>query len=370
MGELASMSAGMDIDLPYLSRNKDRHGNVRLYIRKNRGYVRIRGTPGTPEFLNAYKVALERLGAPKDTPGPNAREQFPRGTLGWLGVQYFASEEFKSLDAKSQATRRGVLEECFQEPHKDDDPEAMGFCPLVHLAPRHIKRLRDLKVKAGLKGAANNRRKYLSAMFGWAVDQDPPLLKSNPARDVRRVKYASSGFHTWTPDEVRQFEERHSIGTKARLALGLLLFTGMRRQDMVTLGRQHVRDGWLRFVPKKTRYKRERVSEKPWLPCLAEIVTQSPCGDLTYLVTEYGKPFTAKGFGNWFRDRCNEAELPHCTAHGLRKAGATLAAESGATTNQLMAIFDWDTPAQAKIYTDAADRKRMAGEAMPMLART
>src|SRR5215831_9890582 len=257
MGELASMSAGMDIDLPYLSRNKDRHGNVRLYIRKNRGYVRIRGTPGTPEFLNAYKVALERLGAPKDTPGPNARGQFPKGTLGWLGTQYFASQEFKTLDAQSQTTRRGVLEECFQEPHKDDDPEPMGFCPLVHLAPRHIKRLRDLKVKAGLKGAANNRRKYLSAMFGWAVDQDPPLLKSNPARDVRRVKYASSGFHTWTADEVQQFEERHPVGTKPRLALALLMFTGTRRQDMVTLGKQHVRDGWLRFVPKKTLYKRD-----------------------------------------------------------------------------------------------------------------
>jgi integrase len=241
---------------------------------------------------------------------------------------------------------------------------------LEYLSPRHIKRLRDLKFKAGLKGAANNRRKYLSAMFGWACEQDPPLLKSNPARDVRRIKYASSGFHTWSTDEVKQFEERHAVGTKARLALALLLFTGMRRQDMVTLGRQHVRDGWLKFTPRKTRYKRDRVSEKPWLPFLAEIVAQSPCGDLAFLVTEYGKPFTAKGFGNWFRDRCNEAGLSHCTAHGLRKAGATLAAERGATTNQLMAIFDWDTPAQAKVYTDAADRKRMAGDAMAMLART
>jgi hypothetical protein len=97
--------------------------------------------------------------------------------------------------------RRGVIEECFEEAHKDDDPERIGNCPLVHLAPRHIKRLRDLKMIAGLKGAANNRRKYLSAMFGWAVEQDPPLLKSNPARDVRRVRYATSGFHTWTPDE-------------------------------------------------------------------------------------------------------------------------------------------------------------------------
>jgi integrase len=277
-------------------------------------------------------------------------------------------EVVSMVDAKSQSTRRGILEACFQEPHKDDDPEPIGFCPLVHLAPRHVKRLRDLK--KGLPGAANNRRKYLSAMFGWAVEQDPPLLKSNPARDVRRVKYVSSGFHTWTADEVQQFEERHPIGTKPRLALALLMFTGARRQDMVTLGKQHVRDGWLRFVPKKTLYKRNRISEKPWLPCLAEVVAASPCGDLTFLVTEYGKPFSDKGFGNWFRDRCDEAGLPHCTAHGLRKMGATRTAESGATTNQLMAIFDWDTPAQAKIYTDAADRKRMAGEAMPMLART
>jgi hypothetical protein len=26
---------------------------------------------------------------------------------------------------------------------------------------------------------------------------------------------------------------------------------------------------------------------------------------MTFLETEYGKPFTAAGFGNWFRDRCD-----------------------------------------------------------------
>ena len=51
------------------------------------------------------------------------------------------------------------------------------------------------------------------------------------------------------------------------------------------------------------------------------------------------------------------------------KSDRLLAAENGATVNQLMALFDWDTPGQAKIYTDAADRKRMAGEAMCMLDR-
>lgn len=351
--------------LPYLSPNKDRHGNVRYYVRKGKLYVRIREKPGTPEFLAAYTTALKRLAAP---PVVDPRQPFPKGTLGWLGVQYFASDEFKALDTKSQSTRRGILEACFREPRADDDPEPMGFCPLEHLGPRHIKRLRD--VKKGFPGAANNRRKYLSSMCGWAIEQDPPLLKFNPCRDVRRINNVTEGFHTWTMDEVRQFERHYAVGTKQRLALALLLYTGTRRSDMVTLGRQHIKDDWLRFVPRKTRHKRARLSEKPWLPCLAEIVAATQCGDLTFLVTQYGKPFTAAGFGNWFRVQCDQAGLPQCSAHGLRKAGATLAAENGATVNQLMAIFDWDTPAQAKTYTDAADRKRLAGQAMPMLGRT
>jgi len=185
---------------------------------------------------------------------------------------------------------------------------------------------------------------------------------------VRRVKYAKKGFHTWTPGEVAKFEERHPVGTKARLALGLLLFTGTRRGDMVKLGRQHVKDDWLRFVPRKTLYKRQEISEKPWLSVLADLVAKSPCGNLTFLTTEYGRPFTAAGFGNWFRDRCNEATLPHCAAHGLRKAGATLAAENGATTKQLMVMFDWSTPGQAEVYIEAANKKRLAREAMPLLA--
>lgn len=293
----------MEISLPYLSSETDRHGNPRLYVRRHGRRIRIIEKPGTPDFAKAYADALERLSAlaaSPVTPTP-PRQPFPRGTLGWLGVQYFASEEFKALDAKSQSTRRKIFEACFDEPYRDDDPKPMGFCPLTSLTAHGVKRLRDLK--KGLPGAANNRRKYLSSMFGWAVEESPPLMKTNPARDVRRIKYATEGFPTWTPDEVRQFQERHPIGTKARLALALLLFTGTRRGDVVTLGRQHVRDGWLRFIPGKTKRQRKVVSEKPLLPVLASIIAASPTGDLTFLVTDYGRPFTAAGFGAWFRKR-------------------------------------------------------------------
>jgi site-specific recombinase XerD len=100
---------------------------------------------------------------------------------------------------------------------------------------------------------------------------------------------------------------------------------------------------------------------------LQKIIDGSPIGDLTCLVTEYGMPFTVNGFGNWFRDRCNEAGLPHCSAHGLRKAGAKTAAENGATPHQLMSIFGWLTLKEAERYTQEAQRKLMAAAGMELL---
>jgi integrase len=350
--------------LPYLSREQSRHGTECLYVRRSGRRIRINEPEGTPAFAKAYSEALERL---EVAPAANTRLPYvsaPRGTLGWLGALYFASSEFGSIYPKSRQARRSNLESCFREPRKPGVTDLMRDCPVNFVTASHIKMLRDRR--AVNPGAANNRLKHLSALFGWAVEAG--YATTNPARDVRKIRYQSSGYHSWTLAERKQYEERHPIGTKARLALALLLLTGCRRQDMVTLGRQHVRDCWLRFVPQKTMYKRSRLSEKPLLPLLTDIIAASPCGDLTFLVTAHGKPFTANGFGNWFRDRCNEAGLPHCTAHGLRKAGAALAAENGATEQQLMAIFDWDTPRQAAVYTKAASRKRMAGDAMAMLS--
>jgi integrase len=137
---------------------------------------------------------------------------------------------------------------------------------------------------------------------------------------------------------------------------------------MVTFGRQHIENRFLRYVPHKTSYRRREPTYKPILPRLADIIAQSPTGDMTFLVTSFGKPFTPAGFSNWFRDRCNEAGLPHCSAHGLRKAGATIAAENGASEQQLMAIFDWTTASQAVVYTRKANRKKMVEETMKLLA--
>lgn len=355
----------MKTELEYLYREKNRHGTECLYVRRHGKRVRIREQEGTAAFARAYADALESLETAADVAAREMKEAAKAGTLGWLATRFFSEcIEYKALAKESRRARRSCIEDCLQEPLKPGGKDLMRDCPAHLVLPKHIKMLRDRK--ATQPGAANNRRKHLSAMFSWAVDAE--LVKANPVRDVKPLKGKKGGFYTWSIEDVERFQARHPMGTKAYLALALLLLTGSRRQDMVTFGKQHVKDGWLRFVPKKTLYKRNDLSSKPWLPQLQAIVDASPCGDMTFLVTSHGVGFTAAGFGNWFRDRCDEAGLPQCTAHGLRKAGATIAAENGATASQLMAIFDWRTISQAEVYTRKADQKRLAGQSMHLLA--
>ncbi len=360
------MSASVKIDLPHIVTDTDRHGNVRIYVRvKGRRKIRIRAAPGSPAFLDAYRTAVEGVDAPRRV-GGERRPEIQRGTAGWLARQYFASPEFvRDLEAQTQRTRRAILEQCLSEAVRSGSPDIMGDCPLQHFGAAHVRRLRDLKAER--PGAARNRVKALKVMLAWGVERGH--CEANPARDVQARLPRSAGFHTWTPEEIRQFEERHPIGTRARLAMALLAFTGQRRGDIVTFGRQHLRAGWLTFVQRKGRKHNPESMSIPVLPELREVLDASETGDLTFLVTSHGLPYSAAGFGNRFREWCDEAGLRQCSAHGLRKAGATIAAERGATDAELMAIFGWSKAEMAAHYRRAANQKTLAESALRLLAR-
>jgi len=204
-------------------------------------------------------------------------------------------------------------------------------------------------------GSANNLLKALRQVFKYAVNYD--YMDTNPVAEVERLKTKNKdGFHAWTLEEIEQFESTHPIGTKARLAFAFLLYTGQRRSDIVKMGRQHVKDSWLTVIQQKTG---KRI-EIPVLDNLQSIVDASETGDLTFLVTEYGKPFTSNGFGNWFRKKCNEAGLPQCSAHGVRKAAAAHLANIGCTVHEIMSITGHYTVTEVQRYTKAAQQKQLA----------
>jgi hypothetical protein len=116
----------------------------------------------------------------------------------------------------------------------------------------------------------------------------------------------------------------------------------------------------MRFVPAKTRHKKMDAIELPIPSELLEIIEAAPSGAMTFLLTEWGKPFTSNGFDNWFRDQCNDAGLSQCSAYRLCKARATILAERGATDRQLIGVFEWESEKEATKYTKAANRKRLA----------
>jgi integrase len=193
------------------------------------------------------------------------------------------------------------------------------------------------------------------------------MIVHNPAIGVKKYRSKSDGWHTWSTAEIAQFLTRHPIDTRAGLALALLLYTGQRRGDVIRMGRQHVRAGFLQVRQAKTG----AVLEIPLHPALQEILAAHPAEHLTFLTTQAGKPFTAAGFTGWFRDRCREAGLPlGLSAHGLRKATCRRLAEAGCSANQIAAISGHTTLREVERYTKAANQKRMAAAAMEVILRT
>jgi integrase len=350
----------------YVYEDVDRHGNVRTYFWRGKGHpkIRFRARRDTPEFHAAYAAALAGDASPTQPKQPNLKRP-ANGTLRWLCVEYMKSSTFQQLDARTQRVRRSIYESIFAEPIAPGAVDTFADFPLPRLASKAVRIVRDRK--AAHPEAANGRVKALRRVFAWAIEED--LVANNPARDVAFLKGPPGGHHSWTVEEVRQYEKRHPVGTRARLAFALLLYTGQRRSDVVLFGRQHLREGWLSFTQQKNRHRKPVTLQLPVLPVLQGVIDRSPTGDLTFLVTEFGRPFTANGFGNKMRQWCDEAGLPHCSAHGLRKAGAAIAAENGATPHQLMSIFGWLTLKQAELYTRAARQKKMAAEAMQFLVR-
>lgn len=166
-------------------------------------------------------------------------------------------------------------------------------------------------------------------------------------------------------DDVSAYEQMWPIGTRQRVWLDVLLYTGLRRGDAVVIGRQHVRDGIA--VLRTEKSQGEITVTLPILPVLQRTLDAGPTGELAFICGANGKPFTKESFGNEFRELCRAASV-RGSAHGVRKIAATRAANAGATVAQLEAIFGWTGGRMASHYTQSADRKRLALDAMSKLA--
>jgi integrase len=350
----------------HVTEDVDRHGNVRVYFRrKGQPKVRLTETPGTPAFDQKYQ-RIYRGELTEAALKAATRAAAAPGTMRWLCEQYYTSAVFQALGESTRKVRRSILDGiCASIPKNGINP--IGTFRYAFMEPHNVATLRD--EKATLPEAANARVKALRQLFTWASSPEYRYADKNPAREVAYLKSNNpDGFRAWTEADVSKFEARHPIGTKARLALDLLLYTGVRRSDVVKLGPQMERDGKLIFSETKGRAKLVKTHELPILQPLRVSIDATRTGHLVYLVTAFGRPHSAKAFGAWFKRRCREAGIDNdLSAHGLRKLGAQRCVEAGATEHQIMALFGWASTKQAATYTRRANRARLEAEAAVLL---
>jgi integrase len=320
----------------------DRHGKARFYLRRP-GFksIPLPGIPYSPEFSAAYEAAMAGSAA-----SPIGSSRTKPGSVNAVVVAYYSDLAFASLSDGTQKARRAILER-FRSEHGDKR--------ISLLQSHHLAKILGAKKPQ----AARSWRKTLRGLMKFAVARG--YRQDDPTQGVTFQRVKSDGRHTWTEDEIEQFEAAYPIGTRARLAFGLLLFTAQRRSDVIRMGRQHIRDGILRVKQQKTG----KELDIPIHSDLQAIIDGTPGDHLTFLVAAGGKPFTAAGFGNLFRDWCNDAKLPQrCSAHGLRKAACRRLAEAGCSEKQIAAISGHDSLSEVQRYTRAASQARLAKDAM------
>jgi integrase len=333
---------------PRLHREITRHGKPVWYVRVDKGpRVRIRAEFGSPEFDAEYEAAISA------TPRPRARSSPVAGTLAWLVARYCETSVWASLSSATRRQRENIFVQILA---------SAGQQPLGKITAQTIVAGRDRRART-----PDQARHFLDALrglFRWALAAK--LVKSDPTVGVENPpRKKGNGFIPWTEEHVAAYERRWPIGTRQRVWLDVLLYTGLRRGDAVRFGRQHVREGLGTIKTEKSGFT--LAVTLPILPVLARTLEAGPCGDLTFIAGQRGQPLTKESFGNLFGDACRAANVPG-SAHGVRKIAATRAANNGATVAQLEAIFGWSGGTMAAHYTRSADRQRLAVEAMHKLA--
>jgi integrase len=335
------------IRLEYVREYQDRHGKLRRYFRR-KGYKQIPlpGLPGSEEFMAAYQAALAcitvlgEIGANRTRPG----------TVNAAIVGYYQSLAFRELALGTQRGRRTILEQ-FRQAHGDKRVATLPQKFIVQM----LSRMKPV--------SARNWLKALRGLHEFAVAEG--FRPDNPAQGFKLAKHKVKSHHPWTAEEIAQFEAHYPIGTKARLAIALLLNTAQRPGDVTRMGPQHVRNGAIHLRQQKTGAE----LAIPISADLKKVLDATPCKHLTFLTTNSGRQFDAPAFSRQVRIWCDAAGLKHCTAHGLRHTAGYRLADSGATTHEIAAMTGHKSLGEVQRYTRGADQAKLAHRAMAKLTK-
>ncbi len=328
----------------YASSYKDVRGKTRVRLRKKGLKQRnVSAKPGTAEFTEEYYGWLNGK--------YNVAPIFSPRTFDHLIETFYQSSHWTNLEESTKKVHRGQIEG-FRRKY--------GANQVTTMKAHHVYNL--LQKMKETPSAANNLRKRLKALFNFAIIKG--WRTDNPVDPVRGLKTKKGGFQTWQEEDVATFEKAHPIGTKARLAFDLALYTAQRRGDLATLGPDATRDGSIQLRQQKT----DKPLVIPIHVRLAESIAAAYDGHGSFIKSNTGSNYTAESFGNWFADQCRAANIrPGLSLHGLRKAAVRRMAECGLTNAQIKSITGHEGDAEVALYAREANQIKIAAQSMEIL---
>jgi site-specific recombinase XerD len=323
--------------LKYVNEYVDRTGKLRRYFRRGSTRGPLPGDVGSPEFMAAYQALLG------DRPAATTKIS---GSLGLLITEFYASRAFRNLKPSSKQTYRAALEPL---------AKVHGHRTAKITHRQTAKLIADIgETKPAM---ANLTKRVLQAVYKFAVKAG--WVDANPIIGINAFKGGT--HHTWTEGELQTFEKRWPLGTRQRLAYTLLLYTTQRGGDVTRMSRADIVAGELHVIQQKT-------GAELFLPFVQEIqraLAAYPSKGLTLFGRSNGKPMTRAGLTQFMKDAAAKADLPaKCVPHGLRKAGMRRMAEAGKSVNQIAAVSGHRSLREVQRYTEAADQRRLARDAM------
>jgi integrase len=279
-----------------------------------KGGPRLRGEPGTAEFIASYNEAVSRKIAPQ------------RGTLLSLLQQYQASEDFRLL---ADSTRRSYV------PLIIRIEKNLGDFPLSALSDRRARGVflewRDKIAASSGRRQADYAWTVLARVLSWSWNRG--LISYNPCkRGGRLYRGGARVERIWTDDDEARF--LRSAPPHLHLPLLLALWTGQRQGDLLRLPWSAYDGTHIRLKQSKTGRRVTILVGAPLKAAMDSAVKHS-----TIIPTNSeGKPWTSDGFRASWGKACQRASIVGLTFHDLRGTAVTRLASVGCNEAEIATV--------------------------------
>lgn len=292
----------------------------RTYWYAWRGGPRLRGAPGSPEFVLSYNDAIA------------SRHTLEPGRFKSLVALYRASGEYQKL---ADTTRKNW------SPWLDRNADYFGELLIAQFdRPEKIRPIiRCWRNKwADRPRTADYGMQVLSRVLSYAVD---PLGKiaGNPCDGVKQLYSSDRSETIWTDADIDLLKK--TCSPEVARAVDLASHTGLRKGDLLSLSWSHVGEDAITFATGKSRGRCEAII--PLYNDLREVLAHIPRHSPTILTNQRRRPWKPNGFGTAFNRAKISAGIHDRDLHfhDLRGTAATKFYIAGLSIRVIAEMLAW-----------------------------